>query len=500
TTNLKNDIINFQQRFNETFSEAWDRFKDLLRKCPHHGFLELHQLDTFYNPLTQSDQDSLNAAASVVSKVNTTISSSSLSLGVTALTDIVKELALMNKANQQASVKAIEETCVTCMSVLPPVATLLMLVKPRGPTIKEKKLSLPELTPTRMTLELANQSVTYPVGVAEDVFVKVRKFYFLADFVVIDYDVDPRVPLILGRPFLRTPRALINVHSKELTLRVNDKAITFKVRHTSRYSRNFYEELVNRIDVIDVSCEEYAQEVLGFSDSSMSGNPTPSDPIIASFSPSFTPFEGSYFILEEIETFLRTPDVFSTLDDDFDPDRDIALIENFLNEDPSLNLPPMKNEDLKQADVTMTKSLIEEPLELELKDLPSRLEYAFLEITNKLPVIISKKLKYEEKAALLKVLKSHKRDITWKISDIKGIDPRFCTHKILMEDDFKPVVQHQRRVNLKIYEVIKKEVIKLLDAELIYPISDSPWVSPVYYGPKNDGMTVVENEDRYQLD
>ncbi|GKC40106.1 reverse transcriptase domain-containing protein, partial [Tanacetum coccineum] len=90
-----------------------------------------------------------------------------------------------------------------------------------------KKLSLPKLTPTRMTLELANRSVAYPVGVAEDVFVKVGKFHFLADFVVVDYDVDPRVPLILGRPLLRTARVLIDVHGEELTLRVNDKAITF---------------------------------------------------------------------------------------------------------------------------------------------------------------------------------------------------------------------------------------------------------------------------------
>ncbi|GJU15289.1 hypothetical protein Tco_1143255 [Tanacetum coccineum] len=143
----------------------------------------------------------------------------------------------------------------------------------------------------------------------------------------------------------------------------------------------------------------------------------------------------------------------------------------------------------------MTKPSIEEPPEFELKDLPSHLKYAFLEGTDKLPIIISKELKEEEKAALLKVLKSHKRAITWKISDIKGIDPSFCTHKILMEDDFKPVVQHQRRVNSKIHEVIKKEVIKLLDARLIYPISDSPWVSPVHCVPKKGGMTVVENED-----
>ncbi|GJX81304.1 reverse transcriptase domain-containing protein [Tanacetum coccineum] len=143
----------------------------------------------------------------------------------------------------------------------------------------------------------------------------------------------------------------------------------------------------------------------------------------------------------------------------------------------------------------MIKSSIDDPPKLELKDLPSHLEYAFLEGTNKLPVIIAKNIKDKEKARLLKVLKSHKRAIAWKISDIKGIDPQFCTHKILIEDDFKMAVQHQRRVNLKIHEVIKKEVIKLLDAGLIYCISDSSWISTVHCVPKKGGMTVVTNED-----
>nr|GEY84410.1 reverse transcriptase domain-containing protein [Tanacetum cinerariifolium] len=132
------------------------------------------------------------------------------------------------------------------------------------------------------------------------------------------------------RPFLRMSRALIDVHGEELTLRVNDEAITFKVGHTLSYSRNYYEESVNRIDVIAVSCEEYAQEVLKFLDSLTSGNPTPLDPIIASSSPSFTPFERGDFILEEIETCLRTPNEISNLDyDDFNPERYIALIENY---------------------------------------------------------------------------------------------------------------------------------------------------------------------------
>nr|GFB41418.1 reverse transcriptase domain-containing protein [Tanacetum cinerariifolium] len=141
------------------------------------------------------------------------------------------------------------------------------------------------------------------------------------------------------------------------------------------------------------------------------------------------------------ETFLRTPDELSNSDDDYyDTEGYILYIEKLLNEDPSSNLPPVKNEDLKQVNATMTKPLIEEPPEVELKDLPSHLEYAFLEGTDKLPVIISKELKDEENSVLLKVLNSHKQAIAWKISNIKGIYPHFYTQKILMQDDFKPVV------------------------------------------------------------
>nr|GEZ95764.1 reverse transcriptase domain-containing protein [Tanacetum cinerariifolium] len=139
-------------------------------------------------------------------------------------------------------------------------------------------------------------------------------------------------------------------------------------------------------------------------------------------------------------------------------------------------LPSFKKE-LKVYEAKTVKYSVDEPPEVELKDLPPHLEYAFLEGNNKLLVIIAKELGDEEKYALIKVLKSHKRAITWKLSDIQGINLEFCTQKILMEEDYKPAVQHQRRVNPKIHDVIKKEVKKLLDAGLIYPIFDSPWVS-----------------------
>ncbi|GKA47050.1 reverse transcriptase domain-containing protein [Tanacetum coccineum] len=320
-----------------------------------------------------------------------------------------------------------------------------------------KKLSLPELTSTRMTLELADRSITRPKGVAEDVFVKVGKFHYPADFIVVDYDADPRVPLILGRPFLRMARV---------------------------YSYN-NSESDNRIDVIDVSCEEYAQEVLRFLVSSTSGNPTPYlDPILSTSFPSLTPFEGGDFILEEIEACLTNESIPPGIDDaDFDPEGDIRLLEELLNNDPSSPLPP---KELHFEEIKTIKSSIDDPPELELKDLPSHLEYAFLEGTDKLPVIISKELKDEEKAALLKVLKSHKRAIAWKFFDIKGIDPSFCTHKILMEDDFKPAVQHQRRVNPKIHEKGGMTVVENEDNELIPMRLVTRWRVCIDYRKLND--------------
>nr|GEY83703.1 reverse transcriptase domain-containing protein [Tanacetum cinerariifolium] len=232
-----------------------------------------------------------------------------------------------------------------------------------------KGLSLPELTPTCMTLKLADRTESKPVRIAKDVKVKVGMFHFPADFVVVDFEPDPRVPLILGRCFLKTSRALIDVHKGELTLRIRNEAITYNLDQTSRYSANYDQMMENKIDVTDEACEEYSQEVLGFSNVTASGSPTPSD----------------------------------------------------------------------------------DPI-----DLPPHLEYAFLEDDNKLPVIIAKALRDEEKFALIKVLKSHKRGIAWKLSNIQGINLEFCTYKILMEEDYKMAVQTQRRVNLKIHDVIKK--------------------------------------------
>ncbi|GJW45463.1 reverse transcriptase domain-containing protein [Tanacetum coccineum] len=439
TTNLRNEITNFKQRFDESFSEAWDRFKDLLRACPHHGFSELHQLDTFYNalnvtymvrallldkqtspvpapapvkaveqscvtcggahsyrncPATDSNnyRDNIQEYVSQAAAANFNQGKSGLRRPM-AKTNFSHRFPThaTQQPNQQSEslepkpklmgmvqpgsnpttpvsvyflqhrllpgrceLKAITtrsgvsydgpqipppvvevEAEVTKDTVLPngstknvqppivqvdePVvmprtkATLPYPSRVNKEKIREKddllalkfmeifrisiragfaamlsalleldeclaladlgasinlmplsvfeKLNRQGLTKTRMVLELADRSISTPTGIAEDVFVKVGTFYFPADFVVVDYDADPRVPLILGRPFLRTARALIDVHGEEMTLRHDDQSVTFKVGDTKNFSYNAMES-VNKVDFIDIACEEYSQEIL----------------------------------------------------------------------------------------------------------------------------------------------------------------------------------------------------------------------------------------------
>nr|GEX69211.1 reverse transcriptase domain-containing protein [Tanacetum cinerariifolium] len=519
TTNLRNEITRFQQRFDESFYEAWERFNDLLRACPHHGFSELHQFETFYNALNVNDQDSLNsdAGGNFLDKMPREC----LKIIESKSKDLVRAL-LLNKKNQSSApassstpalVKGIEPNCVTCggtysykncpatsgniyrdniqerdnerrrdqankqiekfykifkeMSFEISFTDALILILKFASTLKaiignKEKLSemartpmnehclavilnnlprklgdpgkflipcefpgmdeclaladlgasinlmplsvwegllLLELTPTCMTLEFADRSVSKPIGITKDVSVKVGVFHFPAEFVVEDFEPDPRVPLILG-----------------------------------------------------------------------SGNPTPyDDPIVSTTSPTLTLFGDTDFLLfEEADTFLGLEDDPNSLEFDpsyYDPKGDILLLEAILNSKP---LPPLPNHDqylpsfkkeLKVYEAKTVKSFIDEPPKVELNDLPPHLEYAFLEGDNKLPVIIAKELGDEEKSALIK--------------------------RFNIKDELIP------RSTMS----LKKQVEKLFDAGLVYMISDSPWVSPVHCVPKKCGFTVIENEE-----
>nr|GEZ17286.1 reverse transcriptase domain-containing protein [Tanacetum cinerariifolium] len=397
-----------------------------------------------------------------------------------------------------------------------------------------KKLRLPTLNDTKMVLQLADRTISKPMGVADNVFVKVGKFYFPADFVVLDFVTDPRVPLILGRPFLSTAHALIDVYEGEIILRHDDQSLTLKCGDTPSISYNNFQSL-NKVDLIDATyafiaihdepillnidatyydpegdilileallnndpeptCEEFSQAVLGFTDDVSTEVSSPSyEPIVSSSSQNLTPFDASDFLLlEEADAFIVIDDesISSNIDAAYyDPEGDILILKALLNNDPEplsnqKDFFPTLHKDLKDYFPSVNKDLkVVEPKnqssddippEVELKEFPPHLEYAFLGDNKKWTVIIAKDLNVNEKTALINVLKSRKKAIAWKLTDIKGIDPEFCSHKILLEEDFSPKVQSQRRVNPKIHDVIKKEVKKLLDAGLIYPIFDSPW-------------------------
>ncbi|GKA13438.1 reverse transcriptase domain-containing protein, partial [Tanacetum coccineum] len=251
-------------------------------------------------------------------------------------------------------------------------------------------LHIQDVTPTRITLELADCLISQPIGIAEDVFVKVGVFHFPADFVVVDFDADPRFPLILGRSFLKTGRALIDVYEGELTLRVGKEAITFNLDQTSRYSSN-YDDMNGEPNLTSLirAFEEYSQEDFRF-------------------------FSDVNARSRRFSLHLKiAPNVHRKVDHSYyDSEGDILLLKAFLNDDPSLPSPTKKmylpkiQKELKVCEAKNDKYSIDEPPEVELKDLPPHLECAFLEGKDKLPVIIAKDLSVEEKAALIKE-KSH---------------------------------------------------------------------------------------------
>nr|GEX56487.1 reverse transcriptase domain-containing protein [Tanacetum cinerariifolium] len=617
TTYLRNEIINFLQKPNETFNEAWEQFKDL--KCPHHGFSELRQLDTFYNALNPNDQDALDSAAGgnfldKIPRECLLIIENKLDIRMNRFEKSLNDMKA-SFFTPTTPIKAVEEVCVTCganhsfnhcpltrggnefpifhdniqqfqtaavgnlqefqksferkqeefqnqmMNFMqnlqnnkassssslpsntipnprneakaittrsgisydgPPIPPPVVEKEPEATKDTElpstENIQPPSVQVHEKDKEPVNEpfvvpktktNLPYPSRLAKEK-IREKDDILAAKFMEIFRDLhfelsfadaivhmpmfapmfkkllnnkdklieltktplnencfalilkklptklddpgrflipsDPRVPLILGRLFLSTAHALIVVYEGEITLRHDEQSLTLKC-------------VAN-------------------------GNPTPYyELFVSNSSQTLTPFGESDFILEEIENYLNDDLILIEIEDsEFDMERDLLILEGLLNSDPSPPLPnqkdyfPEAHKDLKVIEPKENdKSSNNEPPEVELKELLPHLEYAFLGDNNKWPVIIAKDLSVDEKSALIKVLKSQKQAIAWKLIDIKGIDPEFCSHKILLEEDYTPKVQIQRKVNPKIHDVIKKEVEKLLDAELIYPISDSPW-------------------------
>ena len=314
-----------------------------------------------------------------------------------------------------------------------------------------RRLGLGEARPTTVTLQLADKSLKHPRGVIEDVLVKVDKFIIPADFIVLDMEEDKEIPIILGRPFLATGRAMIDVQRRELKLRVQEDEVKFNVfeavRHPTESDTCFMTETIEAIV------------------SSQSGL---TDPLEASLVQ-----RDSENLGEEAEEYVKWMD-------SFEPNRRKyfeSLGENTKTPVPSVEQPP----------------------KMEQKPLPSHLKYAYLGTASTLLEIISASLTAIEEDKLLRVLRDHKNALGWSLTDLKGILPSMCMHRIFLEDGHKPSVEAQRRLNPTMKEVVRKEVLKWLDTGVIYPIFYSAWVCSVQVVPKKGGTTIIRTENNTLL-
>jgi hypothetical protein len=322
-----------------------------------------------------------------------------------------------------------------------------------------QQLGLGELKPTTVILQLADRSIKKPRGIIEDVIIKVDKFFFPVDFIVLDTEPVPHperlIPVILGRPFLATANACINCWTGVMEISFGNMKVRLNIfnafQHVPDQNECFF------VDHI----EEYVEDSLP---SLLADDPL--EACLAHFG--FEDFDTDQYI-EEVHDLLET-----AASADFHPWR-------------------LPKEPLPLTSSTPHVPSLESPLKLELKPLPDKLKYAFLGANETLPVIIASDLQKDQEDNLLEVLKEHKEAIGWTVADLKGIDPSICMHRIHLEEGARPSREAQRRLNPNMKEVVMKEVVKLLDASIIYPISDSKWISPTQVVPKKSGLTVVEN-------
>nr|GEZ67793.1 reverse transcriptase domain-containing protein [Tanacetum cinerariifolium] len=569
----------------------WERFKDLLRQCHHHGFSELHQLDTFYNALNPNDQDALDSAAggnfldkipceclSIIESKSKVRYSRSRVIDVRAnahapppifshsnsfdLQQIAASLEdkldiRMNRFEKSlndmknsfitptAPLKAVKETAAVGNLIQNRQQNVSNQMRPPGfiqPTQHNNQQNRfqvnnfnqnqnrqpnqgaiyqnrPQQNPnfqappqqntvTQSKFEAyatandanmnnlhlkidafqKNNAIPNPKGEAKAITTRSGMSYKEPPIpppgvdqqepteVTTDTelpspeDIQPllvQVEVQVDKPAEEPPKLrLPTLNGTKMVLELADRTISKPT--------GVAENVFVKVDLIDATCAEYSQEVLGFADVVSTKVSMPYyEPIISNSSQNLTPFiESDFLLIEEADAFITIHDepILSNIDATYyDPEGDILILESLLNNDPE---PPQLNQ--------------KDSFQVELKELPPHLEYAFLGENEKWPVIIAKDLNFNEKTALINVLKLRKKAIAWKLTDIKGIDPDFRSHKILLEEDYSPKVQSQRRVNLKIHDVIKKEVEKLLDAGLIYPISDIPWRVCIDYRKLNE--------------
>ncbi|XP_021714895.1 uncharacterized protein LOC110682862 [Chenopodium quinoa] len=302
-----------------------------------------------------------------------------------------------------------------------------------------------EMKPTRISIQLADRSVRLPMGILEDVPVQVGRVFVPCDFVVMEMEEDNKVPLILGRSFLNTAGVVIDMKQGKLTLNVGDEKFSFSFSQAMR--KPMYED-INRINTLDREVEELKM------------------------------MNNSKDTLQAILT--------ESLYNDDDEAKGYKLLL-----DQPLHGKAREFEALK---VEVKEERSTPPPKVELKPLSPSLKYVFLDDNETYPVIVNTNLDDTSLEKLLVVLREYRSVIGYAIDDIKGISPTTCMHKILLDNDHDSSIEHQRRLNPNMKEVVKKEVLKLLEAGIIYPISDSKWVSLVQVVPKKGGMTIIKND------
>ncbi|CAN6684420.1 unnamed protein product [Malus baccata var. baccata] len=323
-------------------------------------------------------------------------------------------------------------------------------------------------------IQLADRSNAYPKGVLEDVLVQVNHLVFPADFYVLEMDESdhaPTLPILLGRPFMKTARTKIDVYSGTLSMEFDGEVVNFNLSDSIKYPSE--DHSCFSIDIIDSLAQGYLKDL----------NEDALEKVIT----------------QGVECTTKGADCMHAhgmngLGHAVAPSEELLEVVAALESSPKLDGKYTNRESIPISTNKLLPSIIQAPI-LELKPLPSHLKYIFLGENETLPAIISSSLTAQEEEKLLRVLKEFKSALGWTLADIKGISPTTCMHHIFLKEGAKPTREAQRRLNPPMMEVVKKEIIKLLDCGVIYPISDSRWVSPVQCVPKKSGVTVVSNAE-----
>ena len=334
-------------------------------------------------------------------------------------------------------------------------------------------MNLGELKKDGVIIQLADRSNAYPKGVLDDVLVQVHHLIFPADFYILDMEDSAysiSLPILLGRPFMKTARTKIDVFKGTLTMDFDGEVIDFNISETMRYPVD--DHSCFSIDVIDSLAQAYLEEL----------NEDALETTIT---------KGIELKNQDSGALQTHGHSLDTIAVPFNEEvvEVVAALESLPHQYGKVPLSISSSVSTK-----MLPSVIQAP-SLELKPLPNHLKYVFLGQDETLPVIVSSSLTAQEEEKLVRVLREYKTAIGWTLADIKGISPTTCMHRILLEEGAKPSREAQRRLNPPMMEVVKKEIIKLLDCGVIYPISDSRWVSPIQVVPKKSGVTVVKNDE-----